>query len=92
MHNAQWGKRKLLDRMETVIMKKMDCAWEEGIPGSNFNAEVGRSWFIIRLRAIDSTALIIDPMAIHTASASCLKRITPAKSPDITHLLCPKPN
>lgn len=79
---------KLLDRIANVTVKKMDCACEEGIPGSDFNPDTGRSWFIIFLRTTESTELTIDPIAAHIASVSCLQRIKAANKAETSHLLC----
>lgn len=69
-------------------MKKMDCAWEDGIPGSDFKVGTGLSWFRICLRTIASAELITDPMAAHKASESCLQIMITLNNPDNSHLLC----
>ena len=66
----------------------MDCACEDGIPGSDFNVETGRSWLSIRLSLSESITFTTDPIAAHIASTSCLQRMTPPKRAATSHLLC----
>lgn len=66
----------------------MDCACEDGIPGSEFADGKGLSWLNIRLRVTERRAFNTDPIAIHIDSASCLQRITAPNKKDTNHLLC----
>lgn len=68
----------------------MDCPCEDGIPGSDFEAEPGRSWLNIRLRINERIEFTTDPIAAHKTSASCLQRTTTQKSIATSHLLCTK--
>lgn len=70
----------------------MDCACEEGIPGSALKVEVGLSWFSINFSATESVVLSATPTATHVVSASCLQRMRAIKNTDTTHLLCTKEN
>lgn len=65
----------------------MDCACEDGIPGSDLNVETGRCWFKICLSTMESAEFTTDPIVAHTASESCLKRMTPPKRAATSHLL-----
>lgn len=66
----------------------MDCACEDGIPGSDLEVEKGRSWLRILLRIIERPAFTIEPITAHKASASCLQRMTTLNMPARSHLLC----
>lgn len=77
----------LPDKITKKTAKNMDCACEDGIPGSDFRVE-GRSWFSIRLSKTESNAFKIDPEVNHKASASCLQRMKLPKRAVTIHLLC----
>jgi len=65
----------------------MDCAWDDGIPGSDRRAGAGLSWFSIFLRTIESRELPTAPSKNHIISASCFQIAAKAKEPDTSHLL-----
>lgn len=69
-------------------MKKIDCAWDDGIPGSDLKVETGRSWFSILLSTIESIQFRRDPIEAHKTSESCLQRMIPPKRATTSHLLC----
>lgn len=48
----------------------MDCAWDDGIPGSDRKAGAGLSWFSIFLRTNESRELPTAPSKTHMISAS----------------------
>jgi hypothetical protein len=65
----------------------MDCAWDDGIPGSDRKAGAGLSWFSIFLRTNESRELPTAPSKTHIISASCFHIAAKAKEPDTSHLL-----
>lgn len=83
--NNKW--EELPDKIINMTVKKMDCACEDGIPGSDFRVE-GRFWFSNFLSETESIAFKIDPAANHKASPSCLQRMNAPKRVVTIHLLC----
>jgi len=65
----------------------MDCAWDDGIPGSDREAGAGLSWFSIFLRTIESIEFPTAPSKNHIISASCFQIAAKAKEPATSHLL-----
>lgn len=76
------SKRKLPERIANMTMKKMDCEWEDGIPGPDLSVETGRAWFSIRLSIIERPEFTTEPIAAHKASASCLQSMIAHKTID----------
>lgn len=76
-----------LDTTANMTVKKMDCACDDGIPGSDLKLETGRSWFRTRFSTVESPALRTEPMAAQNASASCLQITTAPKRAATSHLL-----
>ena len=77
----------LHERIRTVAAKKMDCAWDDGIPGSDRKADEGLSWFSILFRITESRELATAPNEIQIISASCFQRAAKVKQPATSHLL-----
>lgn len=65
----------------------MNCACEDGIPGSAFKVEIGLAWFNIIFRAIASIPLSETPITAHNVPGSCLQ-MRVIKSTATSHLLC----
>lgn len=70
----------------------MDCACEDGIPGSDLKVEIGLSCFSTFFNVIESIALSTEPMRAHNDSASCLHRTIAPNRTATSHLLCMKGN
>uniref|UniRef100_A0A0A9GQJ3 Uncharacterized protein n=1 Tax=Arundo donax TaxID=35708 RepID=A0A0A9GQJ3_ARUDO len=66
----------------------MDCAWDDGIPGSDRKDATGLSWLSIFLRICESTLLATAPSKAHIISGSCFQRAATANEPATSHLLC----
>lgn len=80
-------KKTIPDKMANTTAKEIDCACEDGIPGSDLRLATGRSWFSVFFSIMDSTLLITEPPAAQSASASCLQRTMTPRTAATSHLL-----